>query len=838
MIALSMGAVYHVLLLVTLFQRNIHLVMSDRLKVCSDNIGDSCLTLTQLASNQTILTSQNTTLILDGGDHNLATGIAVSNVAVFAMASNGTSGTISCSHKGVNMTFSNISEVHISGLKFFGCGGSTVNSVSSLMIEDSQFIGNNGSATSVLIRQTIASIKGTNFSFNTNGSYREHFSLIPSSAFGPDLGTTTAGGALIVFNSNLTIGGCHFDGNSANVGGAVFIESESTVFIMNSVFNFNHATDCHHAQGGALFIKGMSKVDISNTAFENNKSDQHGGIIYAVNATLIISNSCISENNANNNGGAVITENIIELVLNTTRFEENKANQDGGAVYLSDSLGNSSVWQVVVYNCSFTRNEAHRNGGAIFNRHGDIQINSCRFISSFAGSSGGALTNAKFSTTFVVNSTFRSNSAQTSGGVISTESNCTFVESVFINNTAANHGGVAIVNKNILHVCNSSFHHNWANKGGVFHLKPNVNLIVDNSTFNGSIHVYTGAVIFAREGVNVNLIKSNFTSNLAHYGGVLTATKNNNISIEDCVLLNNTALSNGGVIFALTGCTLLVAGSKFLANRAVDNGIVYISDSSTITAEHSSFVGNAVSHNGGALHLYDDSVAHIHCCTFDSNRAENSGGAIYGRNNATILVNDSSMRNNSAQTSGGGIHIQRNCHVIIESSNFTNNTADYGGVIHVYVFSIANIFSSHFMENRAKISGGALTSYKSSDIFVEECKFSFNTAGTGGVSTALQDPDTILYYCNHLADFSECDNFDDTKQNTLTFIESEFWHNKAYKSGILYAQGSIINVTNSVFCDNVAEVLGGGMFATEGSIITIYATNFTDNDSKYKGGVY
>ena len=373
----------------------------------------------------------------------------MSNVTVFAMASNGTCGTISCSHKGVNMTFSSISEVRISGLTFFGCGGSTVNSVSYLTIEDSQFIGNNSSATSVLIKQTIASIKGTNFSFNTNGSYREHFSLIPSSAFGQDLGITTVGGALIVFNSNLTIDDCHFDGNSANVGGAIFIESESTVFIMNSVFSFNHASDCH-AQGGALFIKGMSKVNISTTTFENNKSDQDGGIIYAVNATLIISNSSISDNSANKNGGAVITEQIIELILNTIRFENNRASQDGGAVYLSNSLGNSSVWQVVVYDCSFTRNEAHRNGGGIYNTYGVIQISRSRFIYSFAGSNGGALINWDFGTTFVVNSTFRDNSAQTSGGVISTEYNCTFVESVFVNNTAANHGGVAIVNKSIL----------------------------------------------------------------------------------------------------------------------------------------------------------------------------------------------------------------------------------------------------------------------------------------------------------------------------------------------------------------------------------------------------
>ena len=134
------------------------------------------------------------------------------------------------------------------------------------------------------------------------------------------------------------------------------------------------------------------------------------------------------------------------------------------------------------------------------------------------------------------------------------------------------------------------------------------------------------------------------------------------------------------------------------------------------------------------------------------------------------------------------------------------------------------------MENRAKIVGGALTTYKSSDVLVEKCKFSFNTAGTGGVSNAFQDSETLG--CNHLGNFSVCEKFDDVKQNyTLTFNESEFWHNKAYESRVLYAQGSVIklNVVKSVLCHNVAEHLGGGIFAIpkRASSISMQQTSLT-----------
>ena len=110
---------------------------------------------------------------------------------------------------------------------------------------------------------------------NRNGSRLEYFQLIQSPLLGSV--TITVGGALIVTNSTLTIDNCMFDRNSANVGGATFIESKSKVFIKNSDFTFNHATGCHHSNlclGGALFIEGMSRVNISNSSFENNESDQ------------------------------------------------------------------------------------------------------------------------------------------------------------------------------------------------------------------------------------------------------------------------------------------------------------------------------------------------------------------------------------------------------------------------------------------------------------------------------------------------------------------------------------------------------------------------------------
>ena len=224
------------LLFVTLFQGNSHLVIGETLHICSQSSQQiyysSCTTLSQFANNQASYTRANTTLIFYGGNHTLTTGIVVSNVIAFSMLDLSNAAIINC-HDRANMTFTNVSEVYMCGLTFIGCGGNTVDSVNFLAIEHTKLHAKNGSSTSIQIIESIAVITSTNFSLNTNGSYRsdiEYSRLIPR--WFPQLPVPiniTVGGALIITNSTLSIDNCGFDRNSANIGGAVFVESESKV---------------------------------------------------------------------------------------------------------------------------------------------------------------------------------------------------------------------------------------------------------------------------------------------------------------------------------------------------------------------------------------------------------------------------------------------------------------------------------------------------------------------------------------------------------------------------------------------------------------------------------
>ena len=821
------------LFFVMLLHGSLYFAKCETLQVCSesDQYFPSCLTLSQFAKNSINLTRSNTTLLFIGENHThyLTKGILVSNVIEFSMTS--TSKAIINCHEGTNLTFFNVSEVYIRNLTFIGCGGNTIDSVDLLQIDYSHFHGKNNTATSILIIESNTNLTDTHFLSNVYGSYRsdgEYFRLINFSDPSYRAFFALVGGALIISHSTLNIDNCLFERNAANIGGAIFSEFESNITIRNSNFISNQATGCNDPRfciGGALFIEGTSKMSVFNSCFQNNTSDENGGIAYVFNATFIILKSNISNNIADSDGGVVTADQSSYLKFKSTRFNGNRARHDGGAMYLRAS-------KVMVSDCHFTQNVADGNGGAIVNQEGStVMINSSNFTFSDAGSDGGVLINQEFSNTTVFNSIFSYSTAKKDGGVMHTINGCKFIQCIFFGNSAANMGGVLYAHKSrsTIHIQSSRFHNNSAFKGGVLTVRKKTNIIVNDSTFYSNTKMDNGGVLYAYEGTDIVLTNSNFSNNSALYGGVLNAKKDSHISMENCTLSSNMALSSGGAIYARTSCTVVITNTNFIENRAIDDGIMLISDSSNMTIEYCIFEDNVAGHDGGAIHVYDDSNILVDCCTFNRNRAGNSGGAIYARNNGSITVYDSSMERNLAQNSGGGIHAQKNCRVIIETSDFAHNTADYGGVVHAYVFSTVDISTSNFMKNLASIAGGALATYESSDITVVQCHFTFNTAGTGAVSIAFQN--TYKFKCL----LKHCDNIK-VKKSMVTFNESSFRNNRAQKSGVHYIQGSTMNVRNCYFYDNFAGFFGGGIFATRDSIVGIYATNFTDNVAMYNGG--
>lgn len=247
---------------------------------------DSCMTLSDFAlmSNNTAL---NTTLIVTGENHGLDVGILISNTVQFYMHSNSHNSVpvITC-NESVSFSFTNIGSVYLNGLTFESCNDNKFESIDQLNIEYSIFL--NSKSPLTIIKSSV-SVSGTRFLSNL-GNYRWNFRRLLEHRDQILTASESVGGALITSDSNINIENCHFIGNNASFGGAIFSEFGSHITISSSNFINNHAYNCisGHCSGGALLVDNRSIVVIIRSVFQSNAAEFDGGMIAAFNSTLLI----------------------------------------------------------------------------------------------------------------------------------------------------------------------------------------------------------------------------------------------------------------------------------------------------------------------------------------------------------------------------------------------------------------------------------------------------------------------------------------------------------------------------------------------------------------------
>jgi hypothetical protein len=192
--------------------------------------------------------------------------------------------------------------------------------------------------------------------------------------------------------AEVTFENCTFTDNAAAIGGGIYashsdLQSDDCNFVGNFAYH----------GGGALCVGGKAVVTASD--FSNNVATATAGKGAGI---------CLLGNNAD----------IIDCIISN-----NDANGSGGGIYLSNKdiyeqlvAGENSV---LVKNCLINDNSASRDGGGISaNWHSDPNIVNCTIANNvvtgtgFGAGYGGGLGCFYGNYTNVVNSIFRSNSAQ------------------------------------------------------------------------------------------------------------------------------------------------------------------------------------------------------------------------------------------------------------------------------------------------------------------------------------------------------------------------------------------------------------------------------------------
>lgn len=176
----------------------------------------------------------------------------------------------------------------------------------------------------------------------------------PSSIVFSDIGTPLADTVAIIINLNTitSIVNVTFEGFanrvSANKAGVIEISS-STVYIENVVFQNNSGV-----VGGAMHVLN-SNITLNGTSFLGNSAKLHGGAMMLVNTDLQMNNCLFVRNNVSTQpadlagtGGAIYFLGVNNMIVTNSEFTQNVGERAGGAIFM-DLNSNTAVKSLKVF---------------------------------------------------------------------------------------------------------------------------------------------------------------------------------------------------------------------------------------------------------------------------------------------------------------------------------------------------------------------------------------------------------------------------------------------------------------------------------------------------------
>ena len=453
-------------------------------------------------------------------------------------------------------------------------------------------------------------------------------------------------GRALLNNGTLTINGGSFEGNKANIAGAIYNAANATLTVDGVTFASNSSVnnvagainnrdgqvtikkstftgnDSGTKAGGAIYnasgnLSTLGAITITGSTFEGNKAGNGGAVCNGSNGKVEIADSTFKDNTALAEGGlgqgGAIT-NADQMTITGGSFANNTANYSGGAIYNGAHAAPGKA-SLTIDGTTFTGNSVTATyskdstdpkkdniaGGAIFNDTGaELSVKNATFTDNTSSLKGGAIFNRDGVVT-IENSTFKGNSVPTSaGGAVLNESGdinndgtITITGSTFEGNTAGNGGAVWNGSNGKVDITGSTFKGNKAlagiGQGGA--ITNADQMTITGSTFEGNQAGKLGGAIF------------NAASGKLDFKGTNTFTGNTAAG-------NANDIYNAGTITVKDGTTTLNSGLILAAGSQTDvsGGALVINGTTTWEAKEGTTLGSLNVTTDGALTLQKDDV--------------------------------------------------------------------------------------------------------------------------------------------------------------------------------------------------------------------------------------
>ena len=169
-------------------------------------------------------------------------------------------------------------------------------------------------------------------------------------------GYSTAGGAILLTSSSLSLYRCIIDGcTSISDGGAIAITEGSTFIDDSSVYTDNTSV----IDGGAISANGSSAITLRGSALSRNTSGRDGGaLLFNDNSSAVVIDSCsITGNNSTDFGGGVNFTSCKQTTIKNSLIAGNYSESHGGGIYYNETtyVTEDTATNLIV-NCTITEN--------------------------------------------------------------------------------------------------------------------------------------------------------------------------------------------------------------------------------------------------------------------------------------------------------------------------------------------------------------------------------------------------------------------------------------------------------------------------------------------------
>lgn len=500
------------------------------------------------------------------------------------------------------------------------------------------------------------------------------------------ISNTASGGGGLYSDGSFTLNGPQFYSNTSLNGNGGGAWTPANAYVSDAQFAYN--TVITGGNSGGLDTGGS--VFITNTTFTNNRTLNGSGGGSGAGGNAALSNVQYTGNYAGNLGGALITYGGVSAA--NSHFENNtSAHNWGGGIFANTSAvltatdvisnlsmyaggGLASYGSVTVTGGRFERNLATNSGwgGGLYMAGPVLTISGTQFLSNTATATGGGTVG---NTTFLTNTTYLNNSANSWGGGAEAFGPIQVVNSLFQNNRSQANGG-GISSGGTVSVTNSRFINNMAQGDG---------------QYGGGAIAATFAI--AADG-------SQFTGNTANTspGGALAA--GGGLTLNNATFTGNSAASgHGGAAYTLGPASIL--HSTFRDNGSGGNGgALFISNTLTLS---SSLVINNVAHKGGGLYLATGGGQIVNTLFARNVALDNAGTAMHLLPTGTLQILYTTVAA-PALVSGDAVRVDSGS-VTIRDTIVTHHAIGLnrlgGSVVEDY-----NLFFGNSLDKFGSISGG------------------------------------------------------------------------------------------------------------------------------------